>query len=50
MTLAQIQDSSSSSFTRTTPQDFQAPMRIVAVSATLPNFMDVAAFLDAKEA
>jgi ATP-dependent DNA helicase HFM1/MER3 len=39
-----------SSYALTTPAAIALPMRIVAVSATLPNIVDVAEFVGAKEA
>ena len=39
-----------SSYTNTTPEAFNYPMRTVAVSATLPNIGEIASFLDANEA
>lgn len=38
------------SFVHTTPDALSSHLRIVAVSATLPNIVDIAAFLDANEA
>lgn len=39
-----------SSYANTTPEAFSSAMRVIAVSATLPNIVDLASFLDANEA
>jgi len=38
------------SYSNTTPEAFRLRMRVVAVSATLPNISEIAAFLEANEA
>ena len=48
--IATQDDVVSSSFVNTTPEALASPMRIVAVSATLPNISEIAEFLTANEA